>query len=94
MPPFVNTAFKLLCLAVYAGALAKLAGLLPAEAFNRLPMVAGALLLIHALEVLLVFKHVRLYRGPLLASVGLTLLFGLLHWKPLADAQARGGKQG
>ena len=35
------------------------------------------------------FKHVRLYRGPLAASVVLTLLFGLLHWKPMADQAAR-----
>ena len=35
------------------------------------------------------YKHVRLYRGPLAASVVLTLLFGLLHWKPLADQAAR-----
>jgi hypothetical protein len=32
---------------------------------------------------------VRLYRGPLAISVALTLLFGLLHWKPLADEKAR-----
>ena len=31
------------------------------------------------------FKHVRKYRGPLAVSVLLTLLFGLLHWKPLAQ---------
>ena len=33
------------------------------------------------------FRHVRRYRGPLALSVLLTLLFGLLHWKPLADAR-------
>lgn len=90
MSPRVNTFFKLLCLAVYAGALARLAGLLPADGFGRLPLLAAALLVIHALELLVVFRHVRRYPGPLSVSVGLTLLFGLLHWKPLADAQARG----
>jgi hypothetical protein len=44
------------------------------------------LLAIHVAELLFVFKHVRLYTGPLAVSVLLTLLFGLLHWKPLADA--------
>lgn len=33
------------------------------------------------------FKQVRLYHGPLAVSMLLTLLFGLLKWKPLADAQ-------
>jgi hypothetical protein len=31
------------------------------------------------------FKHVRRYAGPLWVSMVLTMLFGLLHWKPLAD---------
>jgi hypothetical protein len=35
------------------------------------------------------FRHVRLYKGPVAVSILLTLLFGLLHWKPLADARAR-----
>jgi hypothetical protein len=35
------------------------------------------------------FRHVRLYKGSLAVSIILTLLFGLLHWKPLADARAR-----
>lgn len=54
------------------------------------PARAALLLLgIHALEVLFAFKHVRLYKGPLAVSVVLTLLFGLLHWKPLAQASAK-----
>jgi len=52
------------------------------------PLAAVLLLGIHALEVLFAFKHVRLYKGPLAISVVLTLLFGLLHWKPLAQASA------
>ena len=38
----------------------------------------------HSVELLLMFKHVRLYRGPLAVSMLLTLLFGVLHWMPLA----------
>jgi len=30
------------------------------------------------------------YPGPFAVSAGLTLLFGILHWKPLADRAARG----
>lgn len=89
MTRLINPALKLLCLAVYAMALARLADLLPPGSFERTPMVAAALLGIHAIEAVLMRKHVRLYRGPLAVSIALTLLFGLLHWKPLADRQAR-----
>jgi hypothetical protein len=44
------------------------------------------LVFIHTLELAFVFKHVRSYKGPVALSILLTLLFGLLHWKPLADA--------
>jgi uncharacterized membrane protein (UPF0136 family) len=90
----VNLLLRALCLLAYAMALAKLAGLLPAGTFDRAPMVAGVLLALHAAELLFMFKHVRRYRGALAVSVLLTLLFGLLHWKPLADQAARTSKQG
>jgi|GWRWMinimDraft_12_1066020.scaffolds.fasta_scaffold53626_2 uncharacterized protein YhhL (DUF1145 family) len=85
----MNTALKALCLLCYALALASLAGLLPEGTFTRTPWLAGALLLIHAVEAVLFRKHLRLYRGTLAGSVVLTLLFGVLHWKPLVDAQKR-----
>ena len=74
---------KIACLAVYAMALAGLAGLLGGELANRMLSVAVVLLTLHVLELVFMFNHVRKYRGPLLVSVLLTLLFGLLHWKPL-----------
>jgi hypothetical protein len=80
---------KLGCLIIYALALASLAGLLPAGVGGTIQNVALVLLALHALELVLMFRHVRLYRGPLVVSVLLTLLFGLLHWKPLADAAAK-----
>ena len=43
----------------------------------------------HLLEMLFMFKHVRRYAGPLWVSMVLTMLFGLLHWKPLADTARR-----
>lgn len=81
------------CLAIYGLALAGLAGLLPHGLSWAMKMVAVAFLGIHALELVFVFAKVRLYRGSLAASVLLTLLFGLLHWIPLANGQAR-TKQG
>ncbi|MBL0089687.1 MAG: hypothetical protein IPP87_17115 [Ideonella sp.] len=84
----MNLILRLACLAAFVLALAHLGGLMPAGWFSRAPMIAAILLGLHALELLLFFRHVRLYRGPLAVSVVLTLLFGLLHWKPLADAQA------
>lgn len=80
---------KAVCLAIYALALAGLAGLLPDGVAHTMRNIASVMLLVHALELLVMFKHVRLYRGPLATSVLLTMLFGLLHWKPLADGHAR-----
>jgi hypothetical protein len=90
----VNYVLRALCLLAYAMAMAKLAGLLPAGSFDRAPWVAGVLLALHAAELAVVFRHVRLYKGSLAASVLLTLLFGLLHWKPLADQQALASRPG
>ena len=85
----MNTLLKAACLAVYVLALAGLAGLLPPGLSGTMQNIALVLLVIHALEVIFMFKHVRLYRGSLAVSILLTLLFGLLHWKPLADEQKR-----
>jgi hypothetical protein len=94
MKPTIDYLLRALCLLAYALALAKLAGWLPAGSFDRAPLVAGVLLALHIGELVFVFKHVRLYRGALAVSVLLTLLFGLLHWKPLADRQALAAKRG
>jgi hypothetical protein len=85
----INYLLRALCLLVYALAAAKLAGWLPAGTVERTPLVAGALLAVHAAELVFKFRQVRLYPGPLAVSIVLTLLFGLLHWKPLADQAAR-----
>ena len=89
------------CLAIYAMALAGLAGFLPNSLPAPLPIplpaqLAGtlrnivlAMLAIHALEAYFMRRHLRLYRGSLAASIALTMLFGALHWKPLADARAK-----
>jgi hypothetical protein len=48
-----------------------------------------ALIAVHALELLFAFQYVKTYQGPLLKSVLLALLFGLLHWMPLAKASKK-----
>ena len=86
-----NFLSKIVLLAVYGVALASYLTALPLlpNAIDWLRIIAGVLLAVHLLEVVFCFKKVALYKGPLLGSVLLTLLFGFLHWKPLADT-ARG----
>jgi len=76
------------CLAIYTLALAGVVGLLPNMLAVTIEFAAVALLAVHVLELIFVFRNVRLYRGSLVVSILLTLLFGLLHWKPLAEAHA------
>ena len=75
---------KAACLAIYALALASFAGYLPGEVSATMQMIAAVFLAVHALELVFVFRYVRLHRGSLAASILLTLLFGVLHWMPLA----------
>jgi hypothetical protein len=77
---------KIGCIAIYAGALLGLADFIPSQSARILGYIALAMLVIHALEAVLFFKYVRLYRGRIEVSVLLTFLFGVLHWRPLADA--------
>lgn len=80
---------KIGILAIYALALAGLTGLLSGSLASTPQNIAAVLLILHGLELVFMFKQVRKYRGALLVSVILTLLFGLLHWKPLADGRVR-----
>lgn len=85
----MRTTFKLLLIATYGLSVVSLFGVLPADLGHLLQRISLILLVIHAIELLLMFKTIRTYPGPLAVSVVLALLFGLLHWKPLADAQRR-----
>ena len=85
----ILNSLKAACMGVYVLALAGLADLLPADLAATAQQLALVLILVHALELVVMFKHVRLYRGSLVVSVVLTLLFGLLHWRPLAKAAAK-----
>ena len=78
----------------YVAALAGALGLLPPGIGRVAQVVAVGIVLLHALELLFAFRHIRRYREPLAVSVLLTLLFGVLHWKPLADASTSGPTAG
>jgi hypothetical protein len=51
-----------------------------------------ALLVAHTAEVLLFFRWVRAYPGPLGLSILLTLLFGFVHWMPYKRAAEAAGR--
>lgn len=82
---------KLLALAVYIAAGASLLVPLPLGAGPLLQLLALVLLAAHTLEVVVYWRWVRAWEGPLAASIALTLLFGLAHWLPLRERARRNG---
>jgi len=84
---------KVIILLIYAFTAAAVAGLLPPGPTQVLEIVTLVLMAAHAIEVVLAFKYVRRYRGPLAVSIALTLIFGLLHWRPLMRAPAADANQ-
>jgi uncharacterized protein YhhL (DUF1145 family) len=87
--PIMNTLLKGGCLAVYLLALVGLFADLPFGCTHIVQYLAVILLGAHALEILVAYKSVKRYPGPLAVSMVLTLLFGFLHWLPLAGGNAR-----
>jgi hypothetical protein len=83
----INAA-KFACIATFVLGIASALGLLP-DSWSILATIAMVLLAAHLLEVIVMFKHVKRYKGSLIVSIVLTLLFGLLHWRPLARQAAR-----
>jgi hypothetical protein len=79
----MNNALKAGALAIYLLAVAGASGVLPAAIASAVQVVAAALLGLHVLEVLVAFRTLKRYPGPLVDSIALTLLFGFLHWWPL-----------
>ena len=71
---------------VYAVAIASFAVSFPDLVATIARYGALFLLVAHAIEVVVCFKYLKLYQGSIAVSIVLTLLFGLLHWKPLANA--------
>lgn len=74
---------KLLCLLLYGFALAAWIGVWAGGSALATQTVATVILTVHAFEALVALKYVRRYRGSLVISIVLTLLFGLLHVMPL-----------
>lgn len=81
----MNNFSKSVCLMIYALAIASFAVSFPDLVTTIVRYGALLLLVAHAVEVVVCFKYLKLYQGPIAVSIGLTLLFGLLHWKPLAN---------
>lgn len=80
----MNAFLKVGCLAIYLLAVVDASVALPLGAGSVLQNLAVILLALHTLELVFAFGSVRRHPGPLIDSVALTLLFGLLHWLPLA----------
>ena len=84
----MNNLLKTSCLAIYLLAIVATAGALPHGMASVLQLVAVLLLAGHVLELLVAFSAIKRYPGPLIDSIGLTLLFGFLHWLPLRKGGA------
>ncbi len=80
----MNALLKAGCLAIYLLALGGAFVALPWGAESVLQNIAAILVGLHVLELVVAYQSVRRHPGPLIDSVALTLLFGLLHWLPLA----------
>ena len=83
---------KIGCLAIYTLAITALAGWPNGNLATIVQVVALLMLATHLLEALLMRNRLKSFPGSMAANVVLTLLFGLLHWKPLLDQQARAPK--
>lgn len=82
----MNSFFKALCLGTYALALTVPFVTIPLDAGPYLQKLALILLAAHILELPIAYRYLRLYKGSLIDSVALSLMYGLLHWQPLAKA--------
>jgi uncharacterized protein YhhL (DUF1145 family) len=83
----MNDTLKAILLAIYALAILGLLGVLPPGVASVLAKIAVVLAAAHLLELAIAFKAVKRYPGPLVDSIALTLLFGILHWRPLSKAK-------
>ncbi|MBF7730480.1 hypothetical protein [Pseudomonas sp. N040] len=78
---------KVVMLALYAITILSLLVAIPGG--SVLQTISLVIVVAHVGEVLACQKQIRLYQGPLVDSIALTLLFGFAHWKPMADKAAR-----
>jgi uncharacterized protein YhhL (DUF1145 family) len=84
----MNRLLKIGLLAFYALGVISLLVPLPANAGPVVQRLCLMVLAVHVVETALVFKALQRYPGPLAQSVGLSLLFGVLHWWPLVRPKA------
>jgi len=75
--------FKIGCLCIYL--LAAISTVQPlVGGFDAwLQRAALVLLALHVLEIPIALTYIKRYKGSLLDSIALTMLFGFLHWWPL-----------
>lgn len=90
MSPALNKTLRLALLLTYAAALLALVLPLPWSAGPLAQRFSLIVLGLHVLETALAWKLLSRHPGTLAASVGLSLLYGLLHWGPLAKPAAGG----
>ncbi len=83
----MNAFLKTNLLGLYALAVLGLFIPLPWDSDALLLRLSLILLAVHVVETALMFKHVKAYEGALWKSIALSLLFGLLHWLPLARSK-------
>ncbi len=79
------TFLKALCLAIYAVAILASFVAMPGWLASAAQTLAVIMLVIHVIETFFFWKYVKMWKGPLIGSIALTLLFGILHWKPMQD---------
>ena len=84
----MNLVMRIACLVAYALGIAAFAGLVHGPLAAAAAIVTIALVGLHALELLYAFRFLHRYRGSMGLSVVLALLFGVLHWAPLARRKA------
>lgn len=79
------TFLKALLLAVYAVAILANVVAMPGWLASGAQTLAVIILGIHVIETFFFWRYVKMWQGPLLVSIVLNLLFGILHWKPMQD---------
>jgi uncharacterized protein YhhL (DUF1145 family) len=80
----MNLVMRIGCLLAYALGIAAFTGLIHGPLAAAAAIVTIALVGLHALELLFAYRFLHRYKGSMAASVVLALLFGVLHWAPLA----------
>jgi len=76
---------KALCLIIYAVAILANFIAMPGWLASGTQFLAMIMLGIHLIETFFFWQYVKMWDGLLVGSIALTLLFGILHWKPMQD---------